>query len=165
MNISKLFKEFFDSEKAGGFILIGCALIAIVVSNMSWGVAIPELLHSHLDLSFAGLKLDHTVEEWVNDGLMTIFFLLIGLEIERELYVGELSTFRNAILPVLAAVGGMLLPALIHYSLNADTSTARGFGIPMATDIAFALGILSIAGKNVPVALKIFLTAFAIIDD
>lgn len=165
MNISQLFKEFFDSEKAGGFILIGCALIAIVVSNMSLGGAIQEFLHSDLDLSVAGLRLDHSVEEWVNDGLMTIFFLLVGLEIERELYVGELSGFRNAILPVLAAAGGMLFPALIHYSLNAGTATVSGFGIPMATDIAFALGILSLAGKHVPVSLKIFLTALAIIDD
>ena len=165
MNITKLFKEFFESEKAGGFILIACALIAIVLSNLPWGVAIQDFLHSHFDLSFAGLELDHSVEAWVNDGLMTIFFLLIGLEIERELYVGELSNFRNAILPLLAAIGGMVFPALIHYSLNADTSTASGFGIPMATDIAFALGILSLAGKNIPVALKIFLTAFAIIDD
>ena len=165
MNITRLFKDFFDSEKAGGFILIGCALISLLVANTSIGNGIPEFLHSYVDLSFGGLKLGHTVEEWVNDGLMTIFFLLVGLEIERELYEGELSSFRNAILPVVAAVGGMLFPALIHYSFNAGTETVSGFGIPMATDIAFALGVLSIAGKHVPVSLKIFLTALAIIDD
>ncbi|HYE55215.1 MAG TPA: Na+/H+ antiporter NhaA, partial [Chitinophagaceae bacterium] len=104
-------------------------------------------------------------EHWVNDGLMVIFFLLVGLEIERELYVGELSTFRNAILPVIAAAGGMLVPAGIHFLFNAGQETQAGFGIPMATDIAFALGILSLAGKRVPVSLKVFLTALAIIDD
>ena len=96
---------------------------------------------------------------------MAIFFLLVGLEIERELYIGELSTFKNALLPILAAAGGMLFPALIHYAFNAGTLTQAGFGIPMATDIAFALGILSLAGKKIPLALKIFLTALAIIDD
>jgi NhaA family Na+:H+ antiporter len=111
--------------------------------------------------NFGGL----TVEQWINDGLMAIFFLLVGLEIERELYIGELSKFRQAFLPVMAALGGMLLPALIHYLFNRGTLYASGFGIPMATDIAFALGILSLAGKAVPSALKVFLAALAIIDD
>ncbi|MBL8019623.1 MAG: Na+/H+ antiporter NhaA, partial [Leptospirales bacterium] len=108
---------------------------------------------------------NHSLLHWINDGLMTIFFLLIGLEIEREMYAGEFAQIKNAILPVAAAVGGMLVPALIHFSLNAGTATQSGAGIPMATDIAFALGILSLAGRNAPPALRVFLTALAIIDD
>jgi Na+:H+ antiporter, NhaA family len=160
-----LFKEFFRSEKAAGFILIGCTIISLVVSNTGFGDNYVHFWHSYLDLSFAGLQLNYSLEHWVNDGLMAIFFLLVGLEIERELYVGELSSFKNAIVPILAAIGGMLFPSLIHYAFNAGTATQAGFGIPMATDIAFALGVLSLAGNKVPVTLKIFLTALAIIDD
>ncbi|MGZ5286292.1 MAG: Na+/H+ antiporter NhaA [Flavisolibacter sp.] len=160
-----LFKAFFNSEKSGGFILIFSTLIAIVIANSAPGEDFLHLIHSHLDLSFGPVLLDLSIEHWVNDGLMAIFFLLVGLEIERELYVGELSTIRNAMLPILAAIGGMLVPAGIHLVLNAGTETQAGFGIPMATDIAFALGILSLAGNRVPVSLKIFLTALAIIDD
>lgn len=148
-----LFKDFFRSEKAAGFILIGCTILSLVLANSAFS---EEYLH---------FWQAYSIEHWVNDGLMAIFFLLVGLEIERELYVGELSSFRNALLPILAAIGGMVVPALIHYSFNAGTPAQVGFGIPMATDIAFALGILSLAGKGVPVALKIFLAALAIIDD
>jgi NhaA family Na+:H+ antiporter len=160
-----LFREFFHSEKSGGFVLIGCTIISLTIANTGWGEDYHHLLASHLDLSFGPVELDYSVEHWINDGLMAIFFLLVGLEIERELYIGELSSFRNAILPVMAAIGGMAIPAIIHFSLNAGTETVSGFGIPMATDIAFALGILSLAGSRVPVSLKIFLTALAIIDD
>jgi NhaA family Na+:H+ antiporter len=155
--LSRIFLDFFRSEKASGFILIGCTLLSLGIANSSWGAAYLHFWHTPL----GGL----TLEQWVNDGLMAIFFLLVGLEIERELYIGELATFRQAFLPVMAALGGMLLPALLHYSFNSGTPTASGFGIPMATDIAFALGILSLAGKAVPPALKIFLAALAIIDD
>ncbi|MBM3915934.1 MAG: Na+/H+ antiporter NhaA [Sphingomonadales bacterium] len=155
--LSRVFLDFFRSEKASGFILIGCTLLSIGLANSVWGPAYLHVWHT----SVGGL----TVEQWINDGLMAIFFLLVGLEIERELYIGELSKFRQAFLPVMAAIGGMLLPALIHYLFNRNTPTASGFGIPMATDIAFALGILSLAGKAVPAALKIFLAALAIIDD
>lgn len=157
-----LFKGFFQSEKAGGFILIGCTLISLFIANSSVGEDYVHLWHKHLDLSFLGL--DYSYEHWVNDGLMAIFFLLVGLEIERELYIGELSNFKNALLPIMAAVGGMVVPTILHFIFNAGTNTQGGFGIPMATDIAFALGILSLAGKKVPVSLKIFLTALAIID-
>ncbi len=152
-----LFLDFFKSEKFSGFLLIGCTALSLLVANSSWGENYAHFWH----YPFAGL----TVELWINDGLMAIFFLLVGLEIEREIYIGELSTFRLAILPIVAALGGMLVPAGIHLLLNNGTPTASGAGIPMATDIAFALGILSLAGKAVPPAIKVFLTALAIIDD
>lgn len=155
--ITRLFLDFFKSEKFSGFLLIGCTVISLLLANSSWGEAYAHFWH----LPFAGL----TVELWINDGLMAVFFLLVGLEIEREIYIGELSTFRHAILPIVAAVGGMVVPAGIHLLLNSGTPTSAGAGIPMATDIAFALGILSLAGKAVPPALKVFLAALAIIDD
>lgn len=157
MKITKLFADFFNSEKASGFILIGCTLFSLLVTNSSLG-------NSYL--SFWNTQVGHhSVTHWINDGLMTIFFLLAGLEIEREIYIGELKSISNALLPVCAAAGGMIIPALIHFLFNQGTAEQNGFGIPMATDIAFALGILSLAGKRVPFALKIFLTALAIIDD
>ena len=154
---TRLFLDFFKSEKFSGFLLIGCTALSLLVANSSWGENYAHFWH----YSFAGL----TIEQWINDGLMAVFFLLVGLEIEREIYIGELSTFRLAILPIVAALGGMLVPAGIHLLLNNGTPTASGAGIPMATDIAFALGILSLAGKAVPPAIKVFLTALAIIDD
>ena len=155
--VSRLFTEFFNSEKASGIILIVCTMLSIFIANSSWGESYGQFWHTKI----GGLSVVH----WINDALMAVFFLLVGLEIEREIYVGELSSFKNAMLPVLAAVGGMLVPAVVHAIFNKGTVTATGYGIPMATDIAFALGILSLAGKSVPVALKIFLTALAIIDD
>jgi Na+:H+ antiporter, NhaA family len=166
MHIAKeMFRKFFKSERSAGLILIACTLISLIVTNAGPGQQIIRFLHSHLDLSFLSVSLDLSIEHWVNDALMAVFFLLIGLEIERELYIGELSTFQNAILPVLAAAGGMIVPAGLHLLFNYGTATQSGFGIPMATDIAFALGILSLAGNRIPVSLKIFLTALAIIDD
>jgi NhaA family Na+:H+ antiporter len=163
--MKNLFSDFFRSEKTGGFILIACTVISMLIANSGSGGQYIDFWHSYIDLSFFNVELNHSIEHWINDGLMTIFFLLVGLEIERELYVGELSNIKNALLPVIAAAGGMFVPALIHLVFNYGTPTQSGFGIPMATDIAFALGILSLAGKNVPVSLKIFLTALAIIDD
>lgn len=145
--------------------MIGCTIISLLIANSAWGESYIHFWHTHLNLSFPGMALDYSIEHWVNDGLMAIFFLLVGLEIERELYVGELSSIKNASLPIVAAIGGMLVPAAIHFAFNNGTPTQSGFGIPMATDIAFALGILSLAGNRVPVSLKIFLTALAIIDD
>ena len=165
MKIRQIFKEFAASEKSGGFVLIGCTVISLVVANSTFGESYTHFFHQHIDLSFFNLDLNYSIAHWINDGMMAIFFLLVGLEIERELYIGELSNFKNALLPVLAATGGMLFPALIHFIFNAGEPTQAGFGIPMATDIAFALGILSLAGKRIPLALKIFLTALAIIDD
>jgi NhaA family Na+:H+ antiporter len=155
--LSSTFNRFFESEKSGGILLIACTALSLVLANSSLG---PEYL-GFWRLNAGGMRLEH----WVNDGLMAIFFLLIGLELERELYVGELSDFKNAILPIVAAVGGMLAPALIHFSLNGGTPTQAGFGIPMATDIAFALGVLAILGNRVPASVKVFVVAFAVIDD
>ena len=112
-----------------------------------------------------GVDLNFSIESWINDGLMTVFFLLVGLEIEREFHTGELSSTKNALLPLMAAIGGMAIPALFHLSLNIGTTTQSGFGIPMATDIAFSMGALSLLGKRVPTSLKVFLAALAIIDD
>jgi NhaA family Na+:H+ antiporter len=165
MEWTKLFKDFFESEKTGGLLLLFCTVLSLLFANSGWGDRYVQFWHARLDLSFAGLSLNYSVEQWINDGLMTVFFLLVGLEIERELYAGELSSFRNAILPVVAAIGGMIVPACLHLLFNAGTPTQNGFGIPMATDIAFSLGVLALAGNRVPYSLKIFLTALAIIDD
>jgi NhaA family Na+:H+ antiporter len=155
--LTTVFSAFFRSEKFSGFLLIGCTALSLLIANSSWGPAYEDLWH----VSIGGMSFSH----FINDALMAIFFLLVGLEIEREIYIGELSKFRQAILPVVAAIGGMMVPAGIHLLLNQGMPTASGAGIPMATDIAFALGILSLAGKAVPPALKVFLAALAIIDD
>ncbi len=154
---TKLFKDFFESEKAGGLILIGCTLISLVLANSVFSSGYLHFWHTN----FAG----QPIEYWINDGLMTIFFLLIGLELEREVYQGELSNIKNALLPIFGAIGGMLVPAALYLYFNFGTNTQSGAGIPMATDIAFALGILSLLGNKVPTSLKIFLTALAVIDD
>lgn len=162
---SRLLKEFLESEKAGGLVLFGCTVIALLIANSGWGTNFVSFWHRYLDLSFGPVDLKYSLEHWINDGLMTVFFLLVGLEIERELYAGELNDLKVAALPIAAAIGGMFVPAAIHYAFNNGTPTQAGIGIPMATDIAFALGMLSLLGKRVPFALKIFLTALAIIDD
>ena len=156
-HLSDTFNTFFDSEKSSGILLIMCTGISLVMTNSSIGPAYLGFWH----VSVGGLSL----ERWINDGLMAIFFLLIGLELERELYSGELAQFKNALLPIVAAIGGMVVPALIHYSVNAGTSTQAGIGIPMATDIAFALGALAMLGNRIPASLKVFVVAFAVIDD
>lgn len=160
-----MFKGFFDSEKVAGLILVFCTVISLLIANSSVGDNYIHLMHQKINLSFSFISLNYSVEHWVNDGLMAIFFLMVGLEVERELYVGELADFKKAILPFAGAVGGICVPALIHFMLNSGTATQPGFAIPMATDIAFALGILALAGNKVPVAVKVFLTALAIIDD
>ena len=155
--LTKTFTAFFDSEKSSGILLILCTAVSLALANSSLGPAYIRLW----DTPLGGMSVSH----WVNDALMAIFFLMIGLELERELYNGELSDFKDALLPIFAAIGGLIFPALIHFSLNAGTPTAAGIGIPMATDIAFALGVLAILGRRVPAALKIFVVAFAVIDD
>ena len=155
--LSATFKQFIHSGKAGAVLLILCTVASLVIANSAWGEGYLAFWHRHV----VGLSIEH----WVNDALMAIFFLLIGLELERELYNGELSNIRNALLPMIAAAGGIAVPALIHFTLNGGTPTQAGIGIPMATDIAFALGVLSLLGKQVPASLKIFLAAFAVMDD
>jgi Na+:H+ antiporter, NhaA family len=160
-----LFQKFFNSEKAGGLILICCTAVSLVIANSPLGPDFIHFWHLPANLQIGPVNIPFRVEEWINDGLMTIFFLLVGLEIERELYIGELSSIRNAALPILAAIGGMAVPALIHFIFNHGKPEQAGIGIPMATDIAFSLGVLSLIGKRIPLSLKIFLTALAIIDD
>lgn len=157
ITLSNTFNRFFDSEKSSGILLITFTLVSILLANSTIGHEYLSFWQIHV----AGLSLEH----WINDGLMTIFFLLIGLELEREIYVGELSNLKNALLPIFAAIGGMLIPALIHYSFNQSTATQNGIGIPMATDIAFALGALALLGSRIPASLKVFVVAFAVIDD
>ena len=157
MRMTRLFQNFFDSEKASGVVLLLCTGLSLLLTNSVLGETYTGLWH----ISLGG----HPLEFWINDGLMTIFFLMVGLELEREVYIGELSQRRQAMLPAIAALGGMVVPAGIHAVLNFGTSTSAGAGIPMATDIAFAIGILSLLGSRVPVSLKIFLTALAVIDD
>lgn len=154
---SATFERFFHSEKSSGILILFCTIVALSIANSSFGE--PFLHFWHLQI------LGMSIEEWVNDGLMAIFFLFIGLELERELYSGELSDFKSALLPIFAAVGGIALPALIHFGLNRGAPTQVGMGIPMATDIAFALGVLALLGNRVPPSLKIFLTALAVMDD
>ena len=155
--LSLSFKEFFESSKAGGIVLILCTIVSLSIANSTLGPAWLGFWHQYI----AGLSIEH----WVNDALMAIFFLLIGLELKRELVNGELSDLKNAMLPMLAAAGGIAVPALIHFGLNGGTPTQAGVGIPMATDIAFALGVLALLGNRVPASLKIFLTALAVMDD
>ncbi|MFI5156250.1 MAG: Na+/H+ antiporter NhaA [Chitinophagales bacterium] len=162
---TEIFKHFLHSEKTGGLILIFCTVVSILVANSPAANDYLHFWHSKLALNVQSVHLDFSLEDWINEGLMTIFFLMIGLEIERELYVGELKNINHAILPIMAAVGGMVVPALIHFGLNHGSPTQAGMGIPMATDIAFSLGLLSLLGTKSPPALKIFLTALAIIDD
>lgn len=157
MKLTQLFTEFFNSEKTGGLILILCTIVSLVLANSG--------VHNHYaefwDKDLGG----HTVVQYINDGLMAIFFLMIGLELEREIYVGELADLKSASLPIFGALGGMLLPAGLFMALNFGTDTQSGAGIPMATDIAFAVGVMSLLGKWVPSSLKIFLIALAVIDD
>ena len=157
MKLGRLFNDFFESEKAGGLILVLVTILSLGLANSAWQTNYINFWQ--IDLG------GHSLVHIINDGLMAIFFLLIGLELEREVYTGELSSVKNASLPIFGALGGMLIPAGLFLALNFGTQTQSGAGIPMATDIAFAIGILSLLGKRVPTSLKIFLTALAVMDD
>ncbi|MBC7743783.1 MAG: Na+/H+ antiporter NhaA [Flavobacterium sp.] len=159
------FKDFFHSEQIGGIILIFCVIISLILANSTWNDGFNNLLTTQIGYQSSNISLSYSISLWINDGLMAIFFLLVGLEIKREILEGELSTPKKAAMPIFAALGGMLIPAGIYILFNASTATSAGWGIPMATDIAFALGVLSLLGKRVPVSLKIFLAALAIVDD
>lgn len=157
MKLTRLFKDFFATEKASGLVLLVCTAVSLILANSSASENYFSLLHLQLG--------DNSITHWINEGLMTIFFLLIGLELERELYNGELANKKNALLPLAGAIGGMIVPAGIYLLFNFGMPLQSGAGIPMATDIAFALGILSLVGNRVPASLKIFLAALAVIDD
>lgn len=157
MEITNYFRKFFNSSQSSGIILIICVIISLLIANSSLGKLFHELLGSTMG--------PYSISVWINDGLMAIFFLLVGLEIKREIMEGELSSFKNASLPIFAAIGGMLVPALIYTFFNYGTPYSKGWGIPMATDIAFSLAIISMLGRRVPSSVKIFLAALAIVDD
>ncbi len=158
--------EFLNRETTGGLLLIGATILALILGNSQWA----HTYHHFLEAEFLFELSEHftfslSIEQWINDGLMAIFFLVAGLELKREILVGELSTFKKASMPLIGAFGGMVVPALIFASLNAGTENIRGWGIPMATDIAYSLGIIGLLGKRVPIQLKVFLVALAIADD
>jgi len=165
---SNIFRDFFESEKSSGLILIFFTLISLVITNSSLGTSYIEFFETqigNLTMPHGEPKEKFTLTHLINDGLMAVFFLLIGLELKREVTVGELSNIKNALLPLASALGGMLIPAGIYLIFNFGTHTQSGSGIPMATDIAFALGVLALLGKKVPLSIKVFLTALAVIDD
>jgi NhaA family Na+:H+ antiporter len=156
---------FIQSQASGGLLLMGLTLVALVWANSTWGDTYQDLWHIEFALQFGGQSLSLSLHEWINDGLMAVFFLLVGLEIKREVLVGELATPKLAALPIMAAIGGMLVPALIYALVNRGQPTMSGWAVPMATDIAFSLGVLALLGTRAPLALKVFLTALAIVDD
>ncbi|MFM6954075.1 MAG: Na+/H+ antiporter NhaA [Sphingobacteriaceae bacterium] len=161
----KPFREFLQSEQVGGILLSACVILSLVLANSSLAHSFSNLLKVNWGFQLLGLNLVYDTTTWINDGLMAIFFLLVGLEIKRELLEGELSSIKKATLPVFAALGGMLAPAAIFLLINLGKATQHGWGIPMATDIAFALAIVAALGKRVPTSIKIFLAALAIVDD
>lgn len=160
-----VFKDFFKSSNAGGILLFICVIISLIIANTSLGSSLQALLDWELGYESTAVHLKYSVLLWINDGLMAIFFLLVGLEIKREIVEGELSSPKKASLPILCAIGGAVIPALIYLSINAGKDTASGWGIPMATDIAFALAVITLLGNKIPASLKIFLAALAIVDD
>jgi len=158
-------QEFINDSRAVGIILLVCTILSLTISNISWGEVYVAFWEHPFHFPIASVHLPHAMLHWVNDGLMAVFFLLVGMEIKREVLDGELSSFKKSILPILAAIGGMLVPAALYLLASNGSDFTRGWGIPMATDIAFSLGILSLLGSRIPTALKVFLTALAIIDD
>jgi NhaA family Na+:H+ antiporter len=159
------FEWFVHSEVMGSVLLLACTVVALVWANSPWADSYVELLHTYVGVSWGDVSFKLSLHHWISDGLMVVFFFVVGLEIKRELVVGELSSFNKAALPVAAAIGGMVVPAALFFVLNSGGEGARGWGIPMATDIAFALGVLAIFGTRAPLSLKVFLTALAIADD
>ncbi|MFN8007301.1 MAG: Na+/H+ antiporter NhaA [Terriglobia bacterium] len=159
------FLRFFKSEATGSLLLLFCTCAALLWANSRYAESYHELLHTKIGVTWEGSTFGFSLHHWINDALMVLFFFVVGLEIKREIIVGQLSSLRKAVLPVAAALGGMIIPAICYLFFNYGQNGARGWGIPMATDIAFALGILSLLGPRVPVGLKLFLTALAIADD
>jgi NhaA family Na+:H+ antiporter len=163
--ILRPFQKFAQQETSSGLVLLGCAVVALTWANSPWGASYEHLWEQQITIGHARWGLTMSLHHWINDGLMAIFFFVVGLEIKRELLIGELSTRQTAALPIAGALGGMIAPALIYAAFNAGTEGIRGWGIPMATDIAFALGALALLGPRVPTVLKVFLAALAIADD
>lgn len=163
--LTRPFQEFASRQSAGGALMIACMIVALVLANTPWSSSVQAFWAEHVRFVAGPLVLAEPISGWVNDGLMTLFFLLVGLEIKREMLLGELSSFRLAALPIAGALGGMAVPALIYTAINWAGPAARGWGIPTATDIAFALAVLTIVGNRVPSGLRLFLTALAIADD
>ncbi|MCS6819680.1 MAG: Na+/H+ antiporter NhaA [Chitinophagales bacterium] len=164
--LSRTFQEFIRHQQSAGFLIIGCTALSLILANTPAYHTIEKIWETNAGIQFGNFSLFMTTHGWINDGLMAIFFFMVGLEIKRELIGGELSSFKKASLPVAAALGGMIVPAFIYYSLNYNfPETLRGWGIPMATDIAFALAVLLLAGNKIPFALKLMLTSLAVVDD
>jgi NhaA family Na+:H+ antiporter len=161
----RLFDVFTRSQSIGGILLLVCAVAAIIIANIPSLQAFHDIWDYPFQIAIGSFNKEMSLSLWINDGLMAIFFLMVGLEIKREMMVGELSSIKHATLPIFAALGGMIVPALIFSLCNSGAPTSPGWGIPMATDIAFAIGVMSLLGKRVPMALKVFLTALAIVDD
>ncbi len=159
------FLDFAHRESTSGLLLLGCTAVALAWANSPWAQAYLDVWETPLTVGAGSFAISESLHHWINDGLMAVFFFLVGLEIKREILVGELGDMRRAALPLAAALGGLVVPALIYLALNGTEPGVRGWGIPMATDIAFALGVLALLGPRVPLALKVFLTAFAIVDD
>ncbi|WP_313368008.1 Na+/H+ antiporter NhaA [Sphingobacterium mizutaii] len=160
-----VFKDFFASSNAGGIMLFLCVILSMIIANSPLAASLQNLLDLPLGFETESIHLKYSVLLWINDGLMAVFFLLVGLEIKREIVEGELSSPKKASLPILCAIGGAVVPVLIYLSFNAGQETASGWGIPMATDIAFALAVINLLGNRIPSSLKIFLAALAIVDD
>lgn len=159
------FLYFFKNESASGIILLVCTILAIVVANSKFSSVYENILHTDITIGYGEFSLSMSVLHWINDGFMAIFFLVVGMEIKREVVFGELKSFKKTILPISAAIGGMIVPAIIYALFNYKEATITGWGIPMATDIAFAIGMLSLVAKNAPKGIIVFLTALAIVDD
>lgn len=159
------FEHFIHAQTTTGIILMFMTLLALILANTPLSESYADFFHTTIDFNVGSWKLSHTLHHWINDGLMAIFFFIIGLEIKREILVGELSNIKVAILPIVSAIGGMIFPALIFLAINAGGQGANGWGIPMATDIAFAISALVLLGRRVPPALVTFLVALAIVDD
>ncbi|MDH5379194.1 MAG: Na+/H+ antiporter NhaA [Gammaproteobacteria bacterium] len=159
------FEDFIHQETTSGLLLMVCALLALVLANSPLAESYQHLLHTPVSLAFGGIELSKTLHHWINDGLMALFFFVVGLEIKREILVGELADIQQASLPIIAAIGGMVVPATLYFALNSDATLAKGWGIPMATDIAFAVGVLVLLGNRIPKTLLTFLVALAIVDD
>jgi NhaA family Na+:H+ antiporter len=159
------FEEFIHRQTTSGLLLMATALLALILANGPLAPAYLHFIHTLVGISFGSWRLEMTLHHWINDGLMAIFFFVVGLELKREIMVGELANPRNAALPIAAAVGGMVVPALIYFAINPQGDAARGWGVPMATDIAFAIGALALLASRVPKSLITFLVALAIVDD